>query len=453
MSCYAVRDMSETLNTSQCLLEVAEANRDGKRRGVASICSANRFVLQAAMIEARADGSVVCIESTSNQVNQFGGYSGMSASDFVNFAGGIARETGFPTERILLGGDHLGPFPWQEESARTAMAKAGDLVRTCVLAGYTKIHLDTSMRCADDPGGPGAPLSEETATERAALLCEIAEHAYSMRPAGSPAPLYVIGTEVPVPGGEQEESHIQITRTGDLQRTIELTRKAFKKRGLDSAWQRVVAVVVQPGVEFGDATIVEYDRGKARELSSCIKGIDRLVYEAHSTDYQTRLSLRRMVEDHFAILKVGPWLTFAAREAIFALEAMEVEGLSGRKGLKLSGLRRALEEAMLENPRHWQKYYRGSEVDLRLARSFSFSDRCRYYWPQPRVQQALQRLLQNLSDYPVPLTLLSQFMPDQYEAVREARLRAQPLDLVRDKVARVLALYSDACGNATDHAD
>ncbi len=434
------------LNTSQYLLDTAKANRDGKRGGVASICSANRFVLQAAMIEARKGGNVICIESTSNQANQFGGYSGMTASDFAAFAGGIARETGFPPERILLGGDHLGPFPWQEESAAVAMAKAGDLVQSCVLAGYTKIHLDTSMRCADDPGGAGAPLSEKTATERAALLCEIAERAYASLPQGSPAPLYVIGTEVPVPGGEQEESLVQITRTGDLQRTIELTRRAFESRGLGSAWQRVLAVVVQPGVEFGDATIVEYDRVKARELSSFIKGIDRLVYEAHSTDYQTRRSLRGLVEDHFAILKVGPWLTFVAREALFALEQMEVEWLSGRKGLELSGLRRALEEAMLENPRHWQKYYRGSEVDLRFARSFSFSDRCRYYWPQPGVQQALQRLLRNLTECPVPLTLLSQFMPDQYERVREARLTTLPTDLVRDKIARVLALYADACG-------
>lgn len=440
-------------DTSHYLLETVKANRSGQRRGVTSLCSANRFVLQAAMTEARKDGSVVCIESTSNQVNQFGGYSGMTASDFAGFVRGIAREAGFPAERILLGGDHLGPFPWQDEPAETALAKAGELVRTCVLAGYTKIHLDTSMRCADDPGGAGSPLSEETATERAATLCKIAEDAYASLPAGSPAPLYVIGTEVPVPGGEQEESHIQVTCTKDLERTIELTRAAFESRGLGSAWQRVIAVVVQPGVEFGDTTIVEYERPKAAELSSFIRNVANLVYEAHSTDYQIPLSLRRMVEDHFAILKVGPWLTFAGREALFALEAMEIEWLSGKKNIALSGLRAALEAAMLENPKHWRKYYRGSEEDLRFARSYSFSDRCRYYWPQPGVQQALQRLLHNLSEYPIPLTLLSQFMPDQYEAVREGRLAARPADLVLDKIARVLTIYADACGTATDYTD
>lgn len=263
----------------------------------------------------------------------------------------------------------------------------------------------------------------------------------------------MIGTEVPVPGGEQEESHIKITCTEDLERTIELMRRALESRGLSSAWQRVIAVVVQPGVEFGDATIVEYDRPKAHELSSYIKNIDNLVYEAHSTDYQTPLSLHRMVEDHFAILKVGPWLTFVFREAVFALEAMEVEWLSGRRGITLSGIRNALETAMLENLRHWQKYYRGSDIDLRFARSFSFSDRCRYYWPQPGVQQALQRLIRNLSEHPVPLTLLSQFVPDQYEAVREERLTTQPEELIRDRITRVLAIYADACGTATDYTD
>ena len=433
-------------DTSQFLLHAVNSNRNGKRSGVTSICSANRFVLEAAMMEANKNGSFVCIESTSNQANQFGGYSGMTPSDFAGFVAGTARDTDFPSERILLGGDHLGPFPWQEENAGSAMDKAGELVRACVLAGYTKIHLDTSMRCADDPGGAGSPLSEKTATERAACLCSIAEEAYASLPAGSPEPLYVIGTEVPVPGGEQEESLMQVTRTADLDRTIDSTRRAFESRRLSAAWQRVIAVVVQPGVEFGDATILEYNRAKAHDLSCHIRKFNKLVYEAHSTDYQTPLSLRLMVEDHFAILKVGPWLTFAGREALFALEAMEVEWLSGRKCFTLSGLRAALESAMIENPRHWQKYYRGSEADLRLARMYSFSDRCRYYWPQAGVQEALVRLFGNLSEQSIPLTLLSQFMPEQYSAVREGKLSAQPQDLVRDKIARVLAMYADACG-------
>src|SRR6185369_12172791 len=111
----------------------------------------------------------------------------------------------FPAEKIILGGDHLGPNAWQKEPAKVAMEKALELVRSCVLAGYTKLHLDTSMRCADDATDAHGALNEQTITERAADMCAAAEAAYAQLPAGVPAPVYVIGTEVPVPGGEKAE--------------------------------------------------------------------------------------------------------------------------------------------------------------------------------------------------------------------------------------------------------
>ncbi len=429
---------------------VIKANRTGRRSGICSICSANRLVLETAMAEARKDGRVVCIESTSNQVNQFGGYSGMTAADFVHFVRGIASETGFPYERILLGGDHLGPHPWQDESAESAMEKACELVRSCVLSGYTKLHLDTSMRCADDPGGRETPLEERTVTRRAAELCRVAEDAHASCAHGSQGPYYVIGTDVPPPGGENLESRVWITSTGALDRTLALTREAFFAKGLEAAWERVVAIVVQPGVEFGDTSVFEYDREKARTLSSRIRKFEGLVFEAHSTDYQTRAALRQMVEDHFAILKVGPWLTFAFREAVFALEAMEREWLAGRRDVTLSGLQDALENAMVADPRHWRNYYRGGEDDVRFARKYSFSDRCRYYWPKPEVQEALRILLANLAQNPVPPPLLSQFLPDQYEAVRQKQISISPRDLICNRIARVLDVYADACGPPMD---
>src|SRR5262249_40081770 len=152
-------------------------------------------------------------------------------------------------------------------------------------------------------------------------------------PAGSPPPLYVIGTEVPVPGGGQEEAHhLAVTRTEEAERTLSLARQALAARGLSAVWDRVIALVVQPGVELGDAVLFEYDRTRTRSLRDFLRGQDHLVYEAHSTDYQTETALRELVEDHFAILKVGPGLTFAFREAVFALAAIEQEWLGRRRG-------------------------------------------------------------------------------------------------------------------------
>jgi D-tagatose-1,6-bisphosphate aldolase subunit GatZ/KbaZ len=236
-----------------------------------------------------------------------------------------------------------------------------------------------------------------------------------------------------------------VTQVEDAQRTIEMAREAFRRRGLGAAWERVVAVVVQPGVEFGSDALFEYRRPAASLLSQFIQSRDRLVFEAHSTDYQTREALRSMVVDHFAILKVGPALTFAFREAVFALAQMEAEWLSGRAGAAPSNIRRVLDGAMTAQPRYWQTYHTGSEADLRFARQYSYSDRSRYYWSDPLVQESLARLLDNLTHCPVPLTLLSQFMPVQYERVRNGRLRNLPRDLIRDKIQAVVADYAYAC--------
>ena len=171
-----------------------------ENKGICSICSANEYVLRAAFRKAIKDETTLLIESTSNQVDQFGGYTGMTPDKFVDYVRNFADSTDFPTERLILGGDHLGPNAWQKEPAEIAMEKAGELIHQYVQAGYIKIHLDTSMRCEDDPGNPEDPLDVAIIAERAAQLCEIAENAGS----GSKQPLYIIGTDVPIPGGAQE---------------------------------------------------------------------------------------------------------------------------------------------------------------------------------------------------------------------------------------------------------
>jgi len=427
------------------LLEIITSHRQGQGIGIYSVCSANKFVLEAAMQQAKVDGTYLLIESTSNQVNQFGGYTGMTPAQFVSFVRNIAKSMDFDFDRVILGGDHLGPNPWQKENAKDAMAKARDLVRACVMAGFRKIHLDASMRCADDTGDVGKPLDEQIVAERTAELCMVAEEAAAKATQVSQLPVYVIGTEVPVPGGAQEElTNISITGVEDVQQTIERTKQIFLSNGLDSAWERVIAVVVQPGVEFSNTTLIEYDSEKVSELSQFILGVPNLVYEAHSTDYQARESLRQMVRDHFAILKVGPWLTFAFREAIFAISFMENEWLSHKKSVSLSRIREILDKVMQNNPIYWERYYRGDDAAISFARKYSYSDRIRYYWPHPDVEKALSVLVKNLTENPVPLTLLSQYMPEQYNSVREGRILNNPLELIRDKIMEITRIYSYA---------
>lgn len=425
--------------------QLISAQKRGEAKGITSICSAHPLVIEAAMRQALAKNTKLLIESTCNQVNQFGGYTGMKPGDFAHYIGKLAAEVGLPGQQILLGGDHLGPSPWQNEPVELAMRKAKVMVQDYAGAGYSKIHLDASMKCGDDDRE--RPLPKEISAARAADLAAVAE-AVCHQAGRALFPRYVIGTEVPIPGGAQEyEETITVTSPEDVAETIEKTRDAFCQRGLEAAWERVIAVVVQPGVEFGDAHVFDYAPAQAAALARFIESDDQLVYEAHSTDYQTREALRQLVRDHFAILKVGPALTFALREAIFALAMMEADLLQGQPDNMPYRVRTVMDEAMLANPVYWRNHYHGDEVASRFARQFSFSDRIRYYWPQPQVQAVVSRLMQNLGERPLPLTLISQYLPGQYEHIRVGELENTPHALILDRVTAVLSDYAYACGN------
>ena len=428
---------------SERLQEIIRRNRIGERVGVYAVCSAHPSVIAAAVQQAVDDESVLHVESTSSQVNQLGGYTGQTPFQFTAFVHSAAQQAGLPPDRVLLGGDHLGPYPWRKQPSAVAMQNACELVRACVLAGYNKIHLDASMACADDnKNGP----DERVIAQRAAILCRAAEGAFEELPSGSHAPLYVIGTEVPAPGGELVPGAPPAVSSADqIPRTLETFRAAFAEQNVINAWERVIGMVVQPGVEFGESLIFDYDRQKAKALSSALPKHPPLVYEAHSTDYQKPSALAQMVEDHFAILKVGPWLTFAFREAVFALSAIEREWLAHRSGVRLSQVREALEAAMLRNPDYWRSYYHGSEDEIRLARVYSYSDRCRYYWGDAHVQGELAQLHSNLEASPPALTLVSQYLPMEYEAIRSGRLRATADDMIQEHIRIVLRIYAEAC--------
>ena len=162
-------------SASERLQEIIHRNRRSEKVGVYAVCSAHPSVIAAAVQQAVEDESVLHVESTSSQVNQLGGYTGQTPSQFAEFVHSAAQRAGLSQGRVLLGGDHLGPYPWREQSSEVAMRNASELVRACILAGYNKIHLDASMACADDSQ---SGLDESTIAQRAASLCRAAETAF-----------------------------------------------------------------------------------------------------------------------------------------------------------------------------------------------------------------------------------------------------------------------------------
>jgi D-tagatose-1,6-bisphosphate aldolase subunit GatZ/KbaZ len=419
--------------------EVVARHKAGRSVGVYSACSAHPLVIEAALTHVRRQSGPVLIEATSNQVNQDGGYTGMRPADFSRVVLDIAARLGVPSEQVLLGGDHLGPNCWQDLPAEAAMVKSEQLIADYVAAGFRKIHLDCSMSCADDP----TPLTDAVVAQRAARLCVVAEKTWSR--VGGEAPVYVVGTEVPVPGGAKESlTELALTEPPAATATIDAHWEAFQSARLNHVWPRVIGLVVQPGVEFDHYKVIDFQAPRAADLAAVIEAQPYMVYEAHSTDYQTPANLRALVQRHFAILKVGPGLTFAMREALWGLDEVEREWLGADRS---SRLRETVQQAMTAAPRYWSKYYLSNGRQLTLDQQYSLSDRIRYYWPAPEVETALNRLLANLDSNPPPLTLLSQYLPLQYEAIRAGRIGLRARELVLHSIEQVLQQYSAACAD------
>ncbi|MCF8516675.1 MAG: class II D-tagatose-bisphosphate aldolase, non-catalytic subunit [Rhodobacteraceae bacterium] len=391
---------------SDLLRNIIANNRAGAAVAVPSVCSAHPDVLMASLLLAEELDRPVVIEATSNQVNQFGGYTGMTPAEFAAFVWRLADTAGVDRGRIVLGGDHLGPQVWRKGPAATAMSNAATLVADYVRAGFTKIHLDCSEGCA----GEAAQVDDKTAAQRSALLARACQDA-----APDPAALsLVIGTEVPPPGGarETEGGTIAPTSPAAASATLAAHQHAFAQAGLSDLWHQVCGLVVQPGVEFSPDTVFHLPPCDGHDLRAVLADWPGLCFEAHSTDYQHPDAYPRLAAMGFALQKVGPALTFAWRQAVYGLDM-----IAQVIGLGLEPLPEVMERAMLARPGYWQGHYHGTDSHhLRLLRHFSYADRIRYYWPEAEAQAAVRQLFAALRGQTLPAAALAQcFAPEVVE--------------------------------------
>ena len=415
---------------SEVLGQIVAANRQGAPVGIPSWCTAHPETLLAIFSAYRGDQGPILVEATCNQVNQFGGYTGMTPAGFRAFVTDLAQRAGIEPARLILGGDHLGPNPWRKEPAEIAMAKACSLVAAYVGAGFRKIHLDASMACTDD-----GVLSEETIADRAAELCAVAEQAAPGQP------LYVIGTEVPIPGGETAVlDHLAVTNPEAVQRTFALHESAFRIAGVAAALDRVIGMVVQPGVDFGNDQVFAFSSDRARHLAATVPLLPGFAFEAHSTDYQSAAGLSGLVAAHFPILKVGPELTFAYRQAVVALAHIEA-AVAPPEPSRLIDI---IEAEMLASPGDWRAYVAPGPREAAM-RLYGLSDRVRYYWPRPAIQAALAKLRANLVAHPPEPGLVAQYLGTLVDAsVPPAELMDRAIDA---NVGAVVAKYRAAAGS------
>lgn len=372
---------------ADALRDTIARNRAGAAAALPSVCTAHPDALAAALLLAESLDRPIIIEATSNQVNHRGGYTDQTPQDFAASLHALADTLGVDRARITLGGDHLGPQAWRDQPAGAAMAEAEEMIAAYLAAGFTKIHLDCSEGCRGEP----AQLDDETVAGRAARLATLCD---------DPDIALVIGTEVPPPGGARRDDRGDIPPTTPeaARATLDAHQSAFEDAGIPDRFSQVVGLVVQPGVEFAPMEVQHLPQDRDPGLKAALSGHPAMALEAHSTDYQHPSALPRLAELGFAILKVGPALTFAYRQALFALDHC----LAARG--RATGLAAAMETLMVKDPRHWQVHY----ADDPLQRAYGYADRIRYYWPHPDAQVAVAALRQRADATALPDPLLAQ---------------------------------------------
>ena len=401
----------------EVLRDIIRRNRAGAAVAIPSVCSAHPDVLRASLaLAAQLDRHIV-IEATSNQVNQDGGYTGMTPVDFIQFVNALADEAKIDREQIIFGGDHLGPQAWRSMDAAQALAKADRLVHDYVAAGFHKIHLDCSEGCA----GETAQLGDDVTAARSARLAQICSEVH-------PDLLFVIGTEVPPPGGARvdEDGDIPATTPTDARATLAAHDAAFGPLA-----PMIGGLVVQPGVEFSPTAVHALPMGRDPGLLNALSEHPDICLEAHSTDYQQDAVYPRLAQLGFAFQKVGPALTFAYRQALYALDQLRED-----KG----ALQAEMEVVMLEDPSKWQGHYSGDPDALREQRHFGLADRIRYYWPAPKAQAAVQSL-KSAFDRPLSDTQLRQAFAPAVLARAEGLDGPQSQRLIDAEIQTALAPY------------
>ena len=401
----------------EVLRDIIRRNRAGAAVAIPSVCSAHPDVLRASLaLAAQLDRHIV-IEATSNQVNQDGGYTGMTPVDFIQFVNALADEAKIDRAQVIFGGDHLGPQAWRAMDAAQALAKADRLVHDYVAAGFHKIHLDCSEGCA----GETAQLGDDVTAARSARLAQICSEVH-------PDLLFVIGTEVPPPGGARvdEDGDIPATTPTDARATLAAHDAAFGPLA-----PMIGGLVVQPGVEFSPTAVHALPMGRDPGLLNALSEHPDICLEAHSTDYQQDAVYPRLAQLGFAFQKVGPALTFAYRQALYALDQLRED-----KG----ALQAEMEAVMLEDPSKWQGHYSGDPDALREQRHFGLADRIRYYWPAPKAQAAVQSL-KSAFDRPLSDTQLRQAFAPAVLARAEGLDGPQSQRLIDAEIQTALAPY------------
>ena len=335
-----------------------------------SFCTSNFEVLNFLMIYSKIHKLPVLIECTSNQVNQYGGYTKLKPINFYKKIMNLKNKFKLKKENVLIGADHLGPLPWKHLDEKKALKNAIKLFKDCINAKFNKIHIDTGIKLKKD-----SSLSKKIIIER----CKKIYNSVNKKKLNHIK--FVFGTEVPVAGGGGGNKML-LTSLKAIKKDIEEYKKIRKRFSL----------VVEPGLNFTNNKVYKLNMKNFKQKYILSKK-DKFSFEAHSTDFQQYKSLKKLVKNNFLYLKIGPELTFNFMKAVLYMQSLEKKFFNGRK----SNIQNNISSIMDKKKIYWKNYYKGKKKVIENLKFNSFLDRSRYYWNEKKIIQSLSILKKNIN--------------------------------------------------------
>jgi len=355
----------------------------GISRTLFAACPNSLAVIRAAIRAARRNNAPIMFAATLNQVDQDGGYTGMTPRQFVETIRMETEAIHF-TGPVVIAVDHGGP--WLQDNHRTERWTLEETMQWvkrsfagAIDAGYDMIHVDPTV---DIELPPGKIIPVEVVVERTVELIAFCED--HRRKKGLPPLAYEVGTE---------EVHGGLADLDVFVRFFELLREGLTAAGLPEVWPAFVV-----GKVGTDLHTTLFDPETARTLVA-IAGKYGSVIKGHYTDNVENPEAYPL--SGMGGANVGPEFTEREYEALEELDTLEKDLVQKGRIIKPSEIRDTLWQAVIRSGR-WKKWLLPGEEPGDFSslpqerQRWLIKTGCRYIWEQPEVVAARARLYENM---------------------------------------------------------
>lgn len=392
-----------------------------QNKSLPSFCTSNEDVINSIINFCKKYKLPILIESTSNQVNQFGGYSKLKPSEFKRKIEKLSKNNLFPKKNIIFGGDHLGPLPWKKLDKKIAMNRAKNLVKLYFNSKFNKLHIDTTIKLKNDK-----TFNKEIIKNRSKKLLSNLNNKYTKKL------ILVLGSEVPPAGGGMIKRKYNKNLENEIISEIHLYKKIFK----DLKVKNKLNLVVDPGLSFNDTKVFKSKNNVLKFLKKISK-LMNVEYEAHSTDYQSLLELKKLVKSNFKFLKVGPELTYNFTNAILKMSKIEKKYTKNHSDIK-----NIILKTLKQNKKNWMDYYNRADINKVLIGKF---DRLRYYWNDINIKKAKNKLFQNIDNLDKRILLRDMGIKNNNQVLLSLSNESNSTIIINSYIFKVLQKYYKAC--------